>query len=115
MPNQDLSRRDPVVAYRARNGILWLATLVVVFGMGSAGIEQFARAERLIGLLEVGGASLILFPGLATYVALVACVSMLGAAWSNPGNLGLSAHTAALVLLWLIAFARRHDRWTPTG
>ena len=120
-------------AHKVRILLLWVVTLAVALPMTLAGGSKFLPGGMwpelytgwsysipflyLIGALEVGGAIALLVPRFATYAALVLGVIMIGATYTllaNPGEMGPTPPIVNVVLLTIIAVARREQRWRPS-
>ncbi len=120
-------------AHKVRTVLLWLVTLAVALPMMLAGGTKFLPGGMwpelftgwsysipflyLIGVLEVGGAIALLVPRFATYAATLLAAIMIGAVYTlvaNPGEMGVTPPTVNVVLLTIIAFARREQRWRPS-
>ncbi len=123
-----LDRRKATLADRARVALyvgLWLITLFEAFGLGQAGLRKFTSTDVwwglfenwgypfwflvVIGVLELGGAVLLLVPPLAVYAATGLIVVMVGAVateLSNDKLFGPWFPLMHIVLLSIIAIAR---------
>ena len=120
-------------AHKVRTVLLWLVTFAVAIPMALAGGTKFLPGGMwpelftgwsysipflyLIGVLEVGGAIALLVPRFATYAATLLAAIMIGAVYTlvaNPGEMGVTPPTVNVVLLTIIAFARREQRWRPS-
>ena len=111
---------------------LWVLTVMESAMMVLAGSAKFtgpdfwttsfeswgysASFAFVIGAAEVGGGLLLLLPRLATYAATLLSVIMIGAVVTvtiHQSDLGVAPALINLLLLSVIAVARRGKRWTP--
>ncbi|HXT14202.1 MAG TPA: DoxX family protein [Gemmatimonadaceae bacterium] len=112
--------------------LLWVATVVVAFGVGAAGITKLLQPQHwqslfvgwgypawlspMVGVLELAGALALLAPGLAKYAAVLVGTVMataLATLLLHPGGaLGWGATPLTyLVVVAAIGVVRWRDRW----
>ena len=125
--------RDRVLRVALQIG-LWVITLFEAFGLGQAGIRKFTSMDGwwdlfekwgypfwflvVIGVVELGGAVLLLVPPLAAYAAIGLIVVMFGSLATELFNEKLFGPWFPLmhiVLLSIIAMARYQMAQSPSA
>lgn len=119
---------------RVLGAFIWVVVILEALGMALAGSAKFTGAgwwtrmfvewgypaamSPTVGGLELAGALLILWPGLAAYAALLLGVIMVGAAGTlllHPGSMSISGPIIHLILLTVIFRARWARRLWRVG